>query len=55
MTTILKNEICKCGNKEVRLVECGVGVYIHCPVCDRGTYMCSTKEQALKIYKDLWR
>lgn len=52
MTTIVNNETCKCGNTGVRLVECGAGVYIRCPICDKGTYMCQTKEEALRKWKE---
>ena len=42
---------CKCG-QQARIVVCGVGCYISCPYCGEGTYMCSTTEQALVMFKE---
>ena len=41
---------CKCG-KKARIVECGIGVYIRCPFCDRGTYMVDSKEKAIHLWE----
>lgn len=49
---VYKGIRCKCG-AEARIVESGVGTYIHCPICDRGTHMCSTKEEAIKKFKEM--
>lgn len=46
-----KEHECPCGNP-VRLVECGVGVYVRCPACDNGTCMCSTKESAISMWEE---
>lgn len=42
---------CSCG-KQARVVVCGVGVYINCPYCGTGTYMCTTREQAIRMFKE---
>lgn len=42
---------CKCG-KQARIVVCGVGTYIDCPYCGAGTNMRSTKEDAIKRFKE---
>lgn len=41
---------CKCGN-QARVVVCGVGCYINCPYCGEGTYMLTTKEDAIRKFK----
>lgn len=41
---------CKCG-EQARIVECGVGTYIHCPYCEAQTYMCSKKEDAIERFR----
>lgn len=46
-----KNIECKCG-QQARIVESAVGTYIRCPYCEAGTYMCSTTEQALVMFKE---
>lgn len=42
---------CACG-QQARVVVCGVGAYIDCPYCGAGTYMCTTKEQAIQRFKE---
>ena len=42
---------CMCG-KQARIVECGVGVYIHCPHCNSGTTMQTTKTDALRCWEE---
>lgn len=42
---------CFCG-KLARIVESGVGTYIHCPFCNRETHMCTTKEDAIKKFQE---
>lgn len=42
---------CKCGH-QARIVVCGVGCYIDCPYCGAGTYMCTTKEDAVRRFKE---
>lgn len=43
--------ICRCG-KQARIVVCGVGCYINCPYCGAGTNMLTTKEDAVRIFKE---
>lgn len=38
---------CVCGRKARIVVSC-VGTYVHCPYCDKSTYMCTTKDDAIK-------
>lgn len=42
---------CICG-KMARIVECGAGTYINCQHCGRCIYMCTTKEDAIKKFKE---
>lgn len=42
---------CKCG-RQARIVVTGVGTYVHCPYCDRHTYMCTTKEDAIRKFEE---
>ncbi len=42
---------CFCG-EQARIVVSGVGTYIHCPFCQRYIYMCSTKEDAIRKFKE---
>lgn len=41
---------CRCG-RNARIVVCGVGCYIRCPYCEKSTYMCTTKSEAIKKWK----
>ena len=41
---------CECG-KNARIVICGVGCYIRCPYCEKSTYMCTTKKDAIKKWR----
>ena len=43
---------CICG-KEARLAICGVGSYVRCVWCGRGTYMCTTREEALSLWEKM--
>lgn len=43
---------CSCG-EQARIVESGVGTYIHCPFCDRTTIMCSTKKDAIREFEEV--
>ena len=42
---------CTCG-KRARIVITGVGTYIRCPYCGAETYMCTTKEEAIRKIKE---
>ena len=44
---------CTCGN-EARVVVCGVGAYVSCPICGSGTYMCNSKEDAIKMFQETY-
>lgn len=53
-TDAFGNELvpCICG-KEARLVICGVGSYVRCVWCDRGTYMCTTSEDTMRMWREM--
>lgn len=43
---------CVCG-KKARVVECGVGYFVHCPSCDRSTPMAWDREKVEREWKEL--
>lgn len=42
---------CRCG-KEARVMVTGVGSYVRCPYCNSSTYMCTTKEDAVRMFQE---
>lgn len=42
---------CRCG-EQARIVENGAGTYIHCPHCNAGTYMHTTKQDAIRCFQE---